>query len=190
MTQIIKSKTTSLIKIDTISHSPGVYRFIDAQKQLLYIGKAIDLKKRVSQYFMRPQDERISQMVQKISSVKTIETETNIEALILEANLINKHKPPYNVLLKDDKTFGGIFITDEKYPRVYPARITDQLPKGEWFGPYVSGNELKIALKVLRRIFKWCDAPSGANSKIQATINKQYPNSKILNSKFILKSKI
>lgn len=146
-------------KFGKIKHTSGVYWFYDGQGKLLYIGKAIDLKKRVSQYFTRPQDERISQMVAKIASVKTIETDTNIEALILEANLINKHKPPYNVLLKDDKTFGGIFITDEKYPRVYPARITDQLPKGEWFGPYVSGNELKIALKVMRRIFRWCDKP-------------------------------
>ena len=174
MIQTIMINTSSQIIIDTISHSSGVYQFYDAEKRLLYIGKAIDLKKRVSQYFMRPHDEpansaggRISQMVQKIASIKTIETDTNIEALILEANLINKHKPSYNVLLKDDKTFGGIFITDEKYPRVFPARITDQLPKGEWFGPYVSGNELKIALKVLRRIFKWCESPDGSNLKFK-----------------------
>ena len=98
-------------------------------------------------------------VVNKIADIKIIETDTNIEALILEANLINKHKPPYNVLLKDDKTFGGIFISDNKFPLVYPARITDQLPKGEWFGPYVSARELKIALKVLRHIFRWCDKP-------------------------------
>ena len=177
------------MRMEKISNTPGVYQFFDVDKKLLYIGKAVDLKKRVSQYFARPQDERISQMVQKIAEIKTIETDTNIEALILEANLINKYKPPFNVLLKDDKSFGGIFITDENFPLVFSARITDQLPKGEWFGPYVHGKELAQALKVLRRIFKWCDRPQDGNSKKQDTITKQITNSIILHSKLILNSK-
>lgn len=160
------------IRIGEIGHTPGVYQFFNEEKKLLYIGKAVDLKNRVSQYFLRPQSERISQMVERIADIKIIQTDTNIEALILEANLINKYQPLYNILLKDDKTFGGIFITDEGYPRVFLARITDQLPKGEWFGPYVHGKERQIALKVLRKIFKWCNAPGGANLKLKTKNSK------------------
>lgn len=98
-------------------------------------------------------------MVGKIKSVKIIPTPTNIEALVLEANLIRAHKPLYNIALKDDRSFLGVFITKELYPRVFATRATKKLPDGDWYGPYTSATQLRLALKIIRRLFPWCSNP-------------------------------
>lgn len=144
-----------------LPHSPGVYFFYGWKNNLLYIGKATDLHERVSSYFRQPTghyQRLIETFFDQVKNVKWQTTESTMEAMILESNLINQLQPKYNVEAKDDKTFLGIYITDEDFPRVFPARITNKkLPKGKFFGPYTSATMVKHALKILRRIFPWCN---------------------------------
>ena len=133
----------------------------DAKGAVLYVGKAVNLRRRVSSYFERPHDYRISKMVSLIHSIETKKTDTAIEALILESKLIKKFLPPYNVLEKDDKSFLYVEITKEKFPRVLITRGKDLKTPGrglkiaKQFGPFTSSSSLKEALKILRKIFPW-----------------------------------
>lgn len=133
----------------------------DAKGAVLYVGKAVNLRRRVSSYFERPHDYRISKMVSLIRSIETKKTDTAIEALILESKLIKKFLPPYNVLEKDDKSFLYVEITKEKFPRVLITRGKDLKTPGrglkiaKQFGPFTSSSSLKEALKILRKIFPW-----------------------------------
>lgn len=139
----------------------GVYKFFGGGGKLLYIGKAVDIKKRVKQHFDRPHDDRIQDMLSRIVKVEYDLTDTVVEALILESLLIRKLQPKYNIRAKDDKTFLGIYITKEKFPRVFPARPTAKnLPKGTFYGPYTQAGQVRQALKILRRIFPWCNDKS------------------------------
>ena len=154
-------------KIKKLPKSPGVYEFRDKQGRILYIGKATSLKDRVGSYFQRlkgstlaaakvePWEPRIAQMISQIADIKVHETDSVLEALILEANLIKKHQPKYNVMLKDDKSFGYFVITKEEFPRVLTVFKT-QLGKYQAkniYGPYMSKHQMEIALKLIRRIF-------------------------------------
>jgi excinuclease ABC subunit C len=125
----------------------------DSRRRPLYIGKASSLKRRVLSYFQRPQETRIEQMLSQVSSIETKKTDSVIEALFLENDLIKKYKPKYNIKLKDDKTFLGIFITKEDWPKVLPARITQKLPIGEFYGPFPSAGQVREALQIIRKIF-------------------------------------
>lgn len=133
----------------------------DAKKSVLYVGKAVNLRRRVKSYFQRPHDYRISKMVSLVRDIETKNTDTAIEALILEARLIKKFLPPYNVLEKDDKSFLYVEITKEKFPRVLLTRGKDLKTPGrkikisKQFGPFTSSSSLKEALKILRKIFPW-----------------------------------
>lgn len=142
-----------LSKIKNLPDLPGVYIMRDKSRRPLYIGKASSLKRRVLSYFQRPQETRIEQILAQVGSIDTQKTDSVIEALFLENDLIKKYKPKYNVKLKDDKTFLGIFITREDWPRVYPARITQKLPKGEFYGPFPSAGQVREALQIIRKIF-------------------------------------
>ncbi len=143
-----------------IPETPGVYLMKDARENLLYIGKAANLKRRVSSYFTRPHDYRIQKMVSEIRSIDYKKTDTALEALILEASLIKKHQPPFNVREKDDKSFLFVEITKEKFPRVLLVRGKDKKNKGGLFyGPFISGLSIHEALKILRRIFPWSIHP-------------------------------
>ncbi len=142
-----------VFKIKKFPDSPGVYVMRDKNRRPLYIGKASSLKWRTLSYFQRPQETRIEQMLSQISNIETKKTDSVIEALFLENDLIKKYKPKYNIKLKDDKTFLGIFITEEEWPRVYPARITQKLPKGEFYGPFPSAGQVREALQIIRKIF-------------------------------------
>src|SRR3989338_3305571 len=102
--------------------SPGVYLMRGAKGELLYVGKAVNLRRRVSSYFLRPHDTRIEKLVSEIRKIDHRQTDTAIEALILEAELIKKHQPPFNVREKDDKSFLRVEITNEKFPRVLLVR--------------------------------------------------------------------
>ncbi|MFY9484828.1 MAG: GIY-YIG nuclease family protein [Patescibacteria group bacterium] len=145
-----------------LPNKPGVYKFYDSAGELLYIGKAIDLKKRVKQHFERPHSSGIEQMLTQVARVAHQKTASNIEALILESELVTALKPKYNVKLQDDKTFLGVYITSEPFPRIFPARITNKkLPKGTFYGPFTSAKTLRLALKIIRRIFPYCSNPSG-----------------------------
>jgi excinuclease ABC subunit C len=167
----IKSELLKLPK------EPGIYQFFDKNGNLLYIGKAKVLKNRVPQYFRLNGDSRpmIGQMVGQIDKIKTVVTESEIEALFLESELIRRLLPKYNVRLRDDKTFLMIKITREIYPRVLLIRYQEYDPKdktGQFFGPYTSGDALRRALKILRKIFMFADC---TESKSRSYSRKNRP---------------
>ena len=147
--------------------TPGVYFFMGKRKKILYIGKATSLRSRVRSYFAHDIHEKrsalIEQMVQEAEDIEWTETDSVLEALILEANLIRSHKPRYNTREKDDKSFNHLVITNEEYPRVLVARgkdITEKFTDRELkyvFGPFPSGLLFREALKIVRSIFKFYD---------------------------------
>jgi excinuclease ABC subunit C len=156
--------------IKNLSANPGVYIFKDASGVVLYIGKATNLKNRVGSYFSRGAEGRpVQYAISQISKIETMETDSVLEALILESNLIKKYQPKYNVDLKDDKSFSYAVITKEKFPRVLILRKTDlennqnkkiqntsyKLRYTNYFGPYTSKKQLEIALKIIRKIFPY-----------------------------------
>ena len=150
----IKINTELSTKLENLPSTPGVYQFKDSKGSLLYVGKAKILKNRVRQYFQsRPQQSsRLATMISKIRDVEIITTDTEVEALILELNLINELKPKYNVNLKDDKSYPHIVITNEPHPRVCPTR-KKRSDGSKYFGPYTDVKNMRFALKSIRDIF-------------------------------------
>lgn len=142
------------IQIKTLPHQPGVYQYFDTNKTLIYIGKAKDIKKRVSSYFNKHHDYgKTRVLVKNIVSVKHIVVETENDALLLENNLIKKYQPKYNVLLKDDKSYPWICVKKERFPRVFPTRrvIKDG---SEYFGPYTSMKTVKTLLGLIKGLYQ------------------------------------
>lgn len=131
----------------------------DVDGRVLYVGKAANLRRRVSSYFERPHDVRIQTLVTKIRRIDHEKTDTALEALILEAELIKKLSPPFNVREKDDKSFLYIEITREKFPRVLLVRGKDA-ERGKRYGPFTSSSAVREALRILRRIFPWNTHPA------------------------------
>lgn len=142
-------------KVAILPDSPGVYQFYDATGKIIYIGKAKSLKKRVSSYFNRDnyENRKTAVLVKNVRDVKVIVVNTEIEALLLENNLIKQHQPRYNVNLKDDKTYPWICIKKERFPRVFPTRnfIRDG---SEYFGPYGSVKVMNTVLELIRSLYK------------------------------------
>jgi len=180
---------------------PGVYTFVDEKNTILYIGKATSLKDRVRSYFSNDLvEERGKRLVDMVTLAKTVRyeiTDSVLEALILEANLISKHKPKYNAIGKDDKTFYFVVVTKEDFPRVLIMRGRDiekkvtqkELSISHKFGPFPYGSQLKEALRIIRKIFPFNDkdsikkdqaefyrqiklAPDLGNSEIQKRYNE------------------
>lgn len=146
------TQINELLKL--IPEKPGVYQFYDKSEKLLYIGKAINLKKRVFSYFHKNHDNRKLQvLVNKIINIKHIVVENESDALFLENNLIKKHQPPYNARLKDDKTFPWICIKNEPFPRIFYTRkiIKDG---SKYYGPYTSVRTVKTLLELIRDLYK------------------------------------
>lgn len=167
----INMKLTDIIaKVKNFPIAPGVYFFYGFKKEIIYIGKATNLRSRVQSYF-RDSDgrgERIAVMVAQATDVQFQRTDSVLEALILESNLIKKHQPKYNILEKDDKSFSYFAITQEKFPKILILRKTEidkilnvkqsaidgiRIQKFGIYGPYVSKNQMEIALKIIRKIF-------------------------------------
>lgn len=141
------------IQIKTLPHQPGVYQYFDAEEQLIYVGKAKDIKKRVSSYFTKTHDNgKTRVLVRKIASIKHIVVETETDALLLENNLIKKYKPKYNVLLKDDKTYPWICIKKERFPRVFPTRRVFK-DGSEYYGPYTSMKTVRTLLDLIKGLY-------------------------------------
>ncbi len=142
---------THLIKV--LPESPGVYQYYDAEGKLLYVGKAKNLKKRVSSYFNKTHDSgRINLMVRKIADLQFVVTPTELDALLLENSLIKTHQPRYNVMLKDDKTYPWICIKNEAFPRVFSTR--QKIKDGsQYFGPYASVRMMKELLDLIRQLY-------------------------------------
>lgn len=139
--------------LQTLPDNPGVYQYYDKNGKILYVGKAKNLKKRVSSYFNKIHDAgKTRVMVSKIADIRTIVVETEFDALLLENNLIKKYLPKYNILLKDDKTYPWICIKNEPFPRVFKTRnvIRDG---SEYFGPYASVTILQALLDLIREIY-------------------------------------
>jgi excinuclease ABC subunit C len=138
--------------LKNLSQSPGVYRMLDEEGNILYVGKAKNLKKRVSTYFSRVHNDRIHVMVSQINHIETIVTNTEAEALILESNLIKELKPRYNILLRDDKSYPYIYLSDHAFPRLSFYRGAKN-QKGRYFGPYPSSGAVRETLNLLQKLF-------------------------------------
>lgn len=150
----------SFLDKNLLPHKSGVYEFKDKEGQVIYVGKAIDLYSRVSSYFSGYQTLKTAALVEKIAHVETIIVESELEALILEANLIKKSLPIFNVRLTDDKDYLYIVITKEAFPKIITARLKDLKGVKKYFGPFPSSKTVRDTLKLLRRVFPWC---SGGN---------------------------
>ena len=148
-----------------LPHKSGVYIFKDNKSKILYVGKTIDLYHRVASYFSRDIPLRTSLMVDSISDLETIIVESELEALILEANLIKKYLPPFNVSLKDDKDYLYIGTTYEEFPKIITARKMDLKKLKKHWGPFPSARTVRETLKDLRRVFPWCSNPPGFRNK-------------------------
>lgn len=146
---------------------PGCYIYYDKNGEIIYVGKAKNLKRRVSSYFHKKHDRvKVAVLVSKIEKMEYIITDSEVEALILEAHLIKKHKPKYNILLKDDKKYPYFLITDEDYPRITVVRKKNINPdKGKFYGPYTNSRAMYSTLDFLKKIFplKQCKTPKFSN---------------------------
>jgi len=151
-------------KIKEFPRTPGVYKFLDEDGIVLYVGKATSLRDRVRQYFsgQDTRGERIERLVEESFDIEIIETDSVLEALLFEAELIKQYQPKYNIEGRDDKSFSYFVITHEKFPRVLIMHKTDFdkekfqtsiYKRGKIFGPYTSRDQMQIALKIIRKIF-------------------------------------
>jgi excinuclease ABC subunit C len=140
--------------IEVLPHKPGVYQYFDRNDNFLYVGKARDLKKRVSSYFTKSHHSnfKMQVLVKRIASIKHIVVSNESDALLLENNLIKKHQPRYNVMLKDDKTFPWICVKNEPFPRVFSTRNLIQ-DGSVYYGPYTSMVMVKTILEMVRQLF-------------------------------------
>ncbi|SPF56755.1 UvrABC system protein C [Candidatus Desulfosporosinus infrequens] len=139
-------------KLTLLPEKPGVYLMKDTLGQIIYVGKAKVLKNRVRSYFTGSHDGKTERLVTQIADFEYIMTESEVEALVLECNLIKKHNPKYNILLRDDKTYPYLMITEENHPRIL---VTRQVKKGsgKYFGPYPNATAAKEAARLLNRLF-------------------------------------
>jgi excinuclease ABC subunit C len=140
-----------------LPQTPGVYIYKNNTKEILYIGKAKNLKDRVNSYFQKNVElgPKTQQLVNQISDVEYILVESEIDALLLEANLIKKFQPKYNIDLKDGKSYPMIKITNDVFPRILIVRKKED-DKAKYFGPYPDGSSVKMILKYIRHIFPFC----------------------------------
>ena len=148
-----KGQFDSKTFLKSVPHKPGVYRMISVDGKILYVGKAKDLKNRVTSYFRKNLvNSRIYSMVKQICDVQITLTSTEAEALLLESNLIKKHHPRYNILLRDDKSYPYIYLSKHKYPRLTFHR-GGRKGQGQYFGPYPSAGAVRETLNLLQKLF-------------------------------------
>lgn len=162
-----KATLVAFHKKNALPEMPGVYFFLGADDEILYIGKATSLRDRVKSYFTQDITEtrgpKIVLMLEKAVAIACQKTDSVLEALILEARLVKQHLPPYNTDLKDDKSYNHVVITDERFPRVLTVRGRDieqrkfTEPVKYLFGPFPSGGALREAMKIVRKLFPYRD---------------------------------
>ena len=139
--------------VSNLPDSPGCYQYLDDKGVIIYVGKAKNLKRRVSSYFNKEQQTlKTKLLVSKISDIKYVVVNSEADALLLENNLIKQHKPRYNVLLKDDKTYPSICITNEYFPKLFKTRRIEK-GKGHFFGPYTNAGALHALLELIKKIY-------------------------------------
>lgn len=161
-------------KLENLPAKPGVYLMKDRSRKIIYVGKAKSLRNRVRAYFQDtpPYHPRVSALVSKISDFDVLATDSEMEALILEANLVKEYKPRYNVNLKDDKRYPYLKVTDEPFPRVLVVRRVKK-DKARYFGPYTNVKAMRHTLRILRRIFpvRSCNWALPSNRKIKLCLD-------------------
>ena len=191
-----------MIDLKNLPSSPGVYIYRNSVGEIIYVGKAINLKKRVTQYFQRDDalGPKTATLVSQIDSIETRVVGSEIEALILESSLIKKHLPKYNSLMRDDRSYLYIVVTHDTLPIIYSTHKSNLPDNANVFGPFPSGKDVKSLLKTIRRIFPYytkihgktkclychinlCPGPEVNKVSYKKTINKI---KKILNGKFSL----
>ena len=147
------SKDALKLHVQALPNQPGVYQFYDDQERIIYVGKAKNLKNRVSSYFRKQVDSRKTQrLVKNISSIKHIVVPTESDALILENTLIKEHQPRYNILLRDDKTYPWICIKKEAFPRVFTTRKV-QKDGSEYFGPFTNFKTVRLLMNLIQELY-------------------------------------
>jgi excinuclease ABC subunit C len=141
--------------IKNLPEKPGVYRYFNSEKTLIYVGKAKDLRKRVSSYFTRIDslDKKTRRLVSQIEHIEYTIVNTEFDALLLENALIKENQPKYNILLRDDKTYPYILLTNERFPRVISTRKVDKT-QGSYFGPYTNVKAMNTAIEVVNKVFQ------------------------------------
>lgn len=157
----MKQSKTLKLQIDSLPDKPGVYQYFNVNDEIIYVGKAKNLKKRVSSYFNKIHDSgKTNVLVKNIVSLKYIVVESEEDALLLENNLIKQYQPRYNVLLKDGKTYPSICITNETFPRIFKTRNIFK-NGGTYFGPYSSNYTLNSILEIVHELFpiRTCKLP-------------------------------
>lgn len=150
--QIKNNQLASTIK--TLPGKPGIYQYFDKDGRILYVGKAKNIKKRVGSYFTKThQSGKLRVLVKKIVDIKYIVTETELDALLLENNLIKKYQPRYNIQLKDDKTFPWLCLKNESFPRIFPTRnvVSDG---SDYFGPYASVKMMRTIMDIVKQLYQ------------------------------------
>ncbi|MBZ0182948.1 MAG: excinuclease ABC subunit UvrC [Melioribacteraceae bacterium] len=148
MTESIKNK------LENLPANPGVYQFFDKSQKIIYVGKAKNLRNRIRSYFQNGiTSPKTLAMVSKVEDLQLIVTDSEVEALVLENNLIKEYKPRYNINLKDDKSFPYIRVTNEPYPQIYPTRNIEK-DGSKYFGPYTEVKSMKNSLRLINKIFK------------------------------------
>ena len=145
------------LKLKTIPESPGVYQHLDAEGKVIYVGKARNLRSRVSSYFSHYDDKsaKIKMLVRNIYDTLVTVVATEVDALLLENSLIKQYQPRYNSMLKDDKSYPYLLITDEEYPRLLYIRKHARTPRGQLFGPYPNGVILRQLQDIIRSLFRY-----------------------------------
>ena len=142
------------LKLASLPETPGVYQYYNKKGDLLYIGKAKNLKRRVNSYFNKQHDsKRLRVLVSNIDNIETINVNSEYDALLLENNLIKEHQPRYNILLKDDKTYPWICIKNERFPRIFSTRnfIKDG---SEYYGPYSNVKMMRILIGLIKELYQ------------------------------------
>ena len=178
MTKIKSEQNTELqSKLDSLPTLPGIYQFKDKTDKIIYVGKAKNLRSRVRSYFRSTVDSpKTLALVNKIIDFQLIVTDSEVEALVLENNLIKELKPKYNISLKDDKTFPYIRVTSEPYPQVFPTRNVVR-DGSKYFGPYTNVKDMKSSLRMINQTFKirsckhFIDSDSIAKGKIKICLD-------------------
>ncbi len=161
-----KSDDHIALLLKRIPESPGVYQYFDKEGQIIYVGKAKNLHRRVNSYFNKDhQSSKTRQLVAHIADIRYVVVDSEQDAFLLENNLIKEYQPRYNILLKDGKSYPYICITREKYPRIFKTRVVNK-KSGEYYGPYSFGYTVELVLELIHKLYpiRTCNIPISTES--------------------------